>query len=133
MTYSYNNKSYVARNPFATWIKILYYRMFARLYSVVGRCADTIMVNSSWTENHIISMWDVPYKTHRVYPPCEVSHLKKLQSLATNDRINILSVGQFRPEKDHPLQLQAMYELRTLLTNDEYLWNKVSLKFAFFL
>lgn len=85
------------------------------------------MVNSSWTENHIISLWNVPFKTHRVYPPCEVSHLKTLSSTATNDRIVILSVGQFRPEKDHPLQLQALYELRTLLTNNENLWNKIRL------
>lgn len=38
-----------------------------------------------------------------------------------------MSVGQFRPEKDHPLQLQAMYELRSLLINDEKLWNKLRL------
>lgn len=85
------------------------------------------MVNSSWTENHIITLWNVPFKTHRVYPPCEVSHLKNLVSTATDDKIVILSVGQFRPEKDHPLQLQALYELRTLLTNNERLWNKIHL------
>ncbi|XP_058463028.1 GDP-Man:Man(3)GlcNAc(2)-PP-Dol alpha-1,2-mannosyltransferase isoform X1 [Malaya genurostris] len=125
---SYNNRGYVAKNPFATWIKIVYYRIFSKIYGIVGRCADTIMVNSSWTENHIISLWDVPYKTHRVYPPCEVSHLRKLQSLASaHEKIIILSVGQFRPEKDHPLQLQAMYELRTLLNKDEALWNRLRL------
>lgn len=94
---------------------------------MVGRCANTIMVNSSWTENHILNLWKVPYKTHRVYPPCEVSHLKKLETTSLPDRIEILSVGQYRPEKDHPLQLQAMYELRTLLNNDENLWNRVKL------
>lgn len=85
------------------------------------------MVNSSWTENHINSLWNIPFKTHRVYPPCEVTHLTKLVSTATDDKIVILSVGQFRPEKDHPLQLQALYELRTLLTNNERLWNKIHL------
>ncbi|XP_055613036.1 GDP-Man:Man(3)GlcNAc(2)-PP-Dol alpha-1,2-mannosyltransferase isoform X1 [Uranotaenia lowii] len=125
---SYNNRGYVARNPFATWIKIAYYRIFSKIYGMVGRCADTVMVNSSWTEGHIISLWDVPYKTHRVYPPCEVSELKKLESLASgHEKIIILSVGQFRPEKDHPLQLQAMYELRTLLNKDEDLWNRLRL------
>ncbi|XP_053684490.1 GDP-Man:Man(3)GlcNAc(2)-PP-Dol alpha-1,2-mannosyltransferase [Sabethes cyaneus] len=125
---SYNNRSYVTKNPFATWIKIVYYRIFSKIYGNVGRCADTIMVNSSWTENHIIALWEVPYKTHRVYPPCEVTHLKNLQSLASaHDKIIILSVGQFRPEKDHPLQLQAMYELRTMLNKDEALWNRLRL------
>ncbi|XP_055625508.1 GDP-Man:Man(3)GlcNAc(2)-PP-Dol alpha-1,2-mannosyltransferase isoform X1 [Toxorhynchites rutilus septentrionalis] len=125
---TYNNQGYVAKNPFATWLKIVYYRLFSKIYGMVGRCADTVMVNSTWTENHIISLWDVPYKTHRVYPPCEVAHLKKLQSLASaHEKIIILSVGQFRPEKDHPLQLQAMYELRTLLGKDEALWNRLRL------
>lgn len=83
------------------------------------------MVNSSWTENHILQLWDIPYRTHRIYPPCEVDHLKKLEHL-DSEKIIIMSIGQFRPEKDHPLQLQAMYELRTMLNNDEELWNKVN-------
>lgn len=82
------------------------------------------MVNSSWTEKHILSLWNMPFRTHRVYPPCEVKHLKNLEHL-DSDKIIILSIGQFRPEKDHPLQLQAMYELRSLLVDDETLWNKV--------
>lgn len=83
------------------------------------------MVNSSWTENHIWDLWNVPFKTHRVYPPCEVAHLKTLQRIQNPSEIVILSVGQFRPEKDHPLQLQSMYELRTLLNRDEELWNRI--------
>lgn len=117
----------IVRNPFATYIKLVYYRLFARMYSCVGRCSDTVMVNSSWTENHINSLWNIPCITHRVYPPCEVSHLKQLQSTALNDKIIILSIGQFRPEKDHPLQLHAMYELRTILNKNEELWNKLRL------
>ncbi|KAH8295718.1 hypothetical protein KR018_005692, partial [Drosophila ironensis] len=124
---SHNNKKYVARNPFLTWTKLAYYRLFSKMYRWVGRCAETIMVNSSWTENHILQLWDVPFKTHRVYPPCEVSHLKNLEHLDKGDDFIILSVGQFRPEKDHPLQLQAIYELRTLLAQDEALWNRVKL------
>lgn len=124
---AHNNSNYVAKNPFLTWMKLVYYRIFARLYSFVGRKADAIMVNSSWTENHILNLWDVQYKTHRVYPPCEVSHLKNLQPAHLDDQIVILSVGQFRPEKDHPLMLQSLYELRTLLNNDEPLWNQVKL------
>jgi alpha-1,2-mannosyltransferase len=38
--------------------------------------------------------------------------------------IKIVSVGQFRPEKDHPLQLRAMYELRQLIP--EKVWDNVS-------
>lgn len=71
-----------------------------------------------------MDLWNVPFRTHRVYPPCEVSHLKNLQHMDTG-KIIIMSIGQFRPEKDHPLQLQAMYELRSLLVDNEPLWNKV--------
>lgn len=87
------------------------------------------MVNSSWTEKHILDLWNIPFRTHRVYPPCEVSHLKNLEHIES-DKIIIVSVGQFRPEKDHPLQLQAMYELRTKLQNNEPLWEKVWTLFA---
>ncbi|XP_011214462.1 GDP-Man:Man(3)GlcNAc(2)-PP-Dol alpha-1,2-mannosyltransferase [Bactrocera dorsalis] len=125
--YCHNNQAYVVRNPFITWLKVIYYWLFAKLYSWVGQCSDTIMVNSTWTENHIRDLWGVPFKTHRVYPPCEVKNIKKLKRNENTDNILILSIGQFRPEKDHPLQLQAMYELRTILSRNEDLWNKVKL------
>jgi alpha-1,2-mannosyltransferase len=130
-TLAHNNQAYVAKNPFLTWLKLFYYKLFARIYGKFGRCADTVMVNSSWTENHILKIWNDPYKIHRVFPPCETSNLTQLQSTASDEKIVILSVGQYRPEKDHPLQLQAMYELRTLLNNDESLWNKVSIEMNF--
>lgn len=129
--YAHNNQAYVVQNPFLTWAKLTYYKIFARIYSWVGCRALTIMVNSSWTENHILDLWNAPFKTHRVYPPCEVSHLKSLEFKGNDEeQIVILSVGQFRPEKDHPLQLQALYELRTLLIKNEDLWNKVKLIIA---
>ncbi|XP_017464833.1 PREDICTED: GDP-Man:Man(3)GlcNAc(2)-PP-Dol alpha-1,2-mannosyltransferase [Rhagoletis zephyria] len=128
--YCHNNQAYVVRNPFITWMKVIYYRVFAKMYSWVGQCSDTIMVNSTWTENHIGDLWGVPFKTHRVYPPCEVRHIKALKRNENTEKVIILSIGQFRPEKDHPLQLQAMYELRTLLSRNEDLWNKVHLIIA---
>ncbi|CAH2088385.1 unnamed protein product [Euphydryas editha] len=125
---SYNNSSAIARNPLLTWCKLLYYKVFGWLYGVMGRCADIVMVNGTWTEDHINELWKIPLSTHRVYPPCEVTELKKLRSLVKDsDPIRILSVAQFRPEKDHPLMLQAMYELRNLLIKNELLWNKIKL------
>ena len=38
--------------------------------------------------------------------------------------IKIVSIGQFRPEKDHPLQLKSMYHLRQLVSEET--WDKVS-------
>ncbi|KAJ2941101.1 hypothetical protein O0L34_g10332 [Tuta absoluta] len=125
---TYNNSSLIAKNPLYTWCKLLYYKIFGWLYGVVGRCADIVMVNGTWTEDHINDLWGIPFNTIRVYPPCEVNDLKQLRSLVKeSDPIRILSVAQFRPEKDHPLMLQAMYELRNLLVKNEILWNKIKL------
>lgn len=89
------------------------------------------MVNSTWTEDHINNLWDIKFQTHRVYPPCDVEHLKKLRH-DNIDTIRIVSVSQYRPEKDHPLQLRALYELRSCV--GEKLWNKVrKIKNSFFL
>ena len=42
-----------------------------------------------------------------------------------DDIKTIVSVGQFRPEKDHALQIRAMFELRELLSAEK--WNKIKL------
>lgn len=105
-TLAHNNKNFVAKNPFLSWAKLNYYRLFSVFYGLCGRCAESVMVNSSWTENHILSIWKAPYKTHRVYPPCEVKHLKEVQHVPSSDgNVYILSVGQYRPEKDHPVSV----------------------------
>ncbi|GFR96963.1 GDP-Man:Man(3)GlcNAc(2)-PP-Dol alpha-1,2-mannosyltransferase [Elysia marginata] len=66
------------------------------------------MVNSTWTYNHITCLWGATDKTHIVYPPCDVTEF--LTVPLSDDKTKpkqILSLGQFRPEKDHPLQLKA--------------------------
>lgn len=56
-----------------------------------------------------------------VYPPCEVEHLKNIpRDKKKPFKIRILSLAQFRPEKDHPLQLQALYELREILPDNSF-------------
>ncbi|XP_015601200.1 GDP-Man:Man(3)GlcNAc(2)-PP-Dol alpha-1,2-mannosyltransferase isoform X2 [Cephus cinctus] len=125
---SHNNRRIIARNPFLSAGKIFYYKLFALLYGWTGRCADTVMVNSSWTEDHINSIWKCPLRTHRIYPPCDVEHLTKLPLLKDEDKrdsIRIVSVGQFRPEKGHPLMLRAMYNLRSIVK--EEVWEKIRL------
>lgn len=66
---------------------------------------------------HLNSLWNRPL--HLVYPPCETDHLKRLQrDTKKPKKIRIMSLAQFRPEKDHPLQLQAMYELREIVSEE---------------
>ena len=106
---TYNNASIVSNSLVLTYIKIIYYRIFAYLYGVAGNRSDTIMVNSTWTFGHIKSLWKAPGKTTIVYPPCDVSQFTKipLTSKQDNEVRYILSVAQFRPEKDHTLQLTS--------------------------
>ena len=77
----------------------------------------------------------------RVFPPCDTTQLAAtvgdregtevivlhiiMALFDSLSQVRILSIGQFRPEKDHPLQIKAMFELRQIITEEE--WAKVRL------
>ncbi|XP_021769208.1 GDP-Man:Man(3)GlcNAc(2)-PP-Dol alpha-1,2-mannosyltransferase-like [Chenopodium quinoa] len=103
----YNNKDLIAKSVWLSRCKIIYYSIFSWLYGFVGSYAHTVMVNSSWTQSHIVKLWRIPELTKRVYPPCDTSGLQALPLERPTDVPTIISVAQFRPEKAHPLQLQA--------------------------
>lgn len=127
---SHNNRRAIARNPLLSTAKLVYYKLFAWLYGLVGSSAETIMVNSSWTEEHINAIWKCPLRTHRIYPPTDVKHLTSLPLFDDNkedEQIRIVSIAQFRPEKNHPLMLRTMYELRSIVK--EEIWDKIRLVF----
>ena len=67
------------------------------------------MVNSSWTLGHIQQLWKAPNRTHVVYPPCDVAEFLSIPLRQVDSAIerNIITVGQFRPEKDHALMLRS--------------------------
>ena len=106
-------------------VKLVYYLCFAALYALAGRCASLVLVNSSWTYGHIAGLWGNSHRIHIVYPPCDTSTLQQLPMLKVRTLADvaagvgaggvsdgyredvIISVGQFRPEKDHALQLRA--------------------------
>lgn len=84
---------------------------------MAGQCANICMVNSTFTSEHLTNLWNRPM--HIVYPPCDVNHLKNIpRSDKVPEKIRILSLAQFRPEKDHPLQLQSLYELREIVPEE---------------
>ncbi len=102
---AFNNRAWVARSAALSALKARYYRALAALYGAAGRCADAVMVNSSWTEAHIAALWRVTASI--VYPPCDIAALRKLPlSRAATPRV-VISVAQFRPEKAHAVQLRA--------------------------
>ena len=109
-TVSFNNSAVIAASPLLTWLKVAYYRAFAGAYGVAGRCAAPggVMANSSWTAAHIRSLWGGHVRI--VYPPCPTDNLLSLPA-GPRGR-SIVSLAQFRPEKDHALQLAAFAGLR---------------------
>jgi alpha-1,2-mannosyltransferase len=124
---TYNNNERVSSSQALTRIKSAYYIFFSKCYSFVGLFGDVIMTNSTWTFNHIASLWGKQNKTkiNIVYPPCLSEHEQQLQEekiLRNNNSNNkdddddvrepfALSIGQFRPEKDHRLQLSIIKTL----------------------
>jgi len=122
-TSSFNNRPFIARSPLLTRIKLLYYRLFAMMYGFSGRFSDLIMVNSSWTRSHIQSVWNLSQeKVHLLFPPCDTSAFQALSLTSKEARgTMIISIAQFRPEKNHEMQLIAFrrfIDLTTTCTQD---------------
>jgi alpha-1,2-mannosyltransferase len=112
---AYNHSEYIAKSAWNTYIKLVYYVLFAVLYGLVGSLATHVMVNSTWTYNHIRSLWKLAAWRNRiriVYPPCSLAvPLPPSSATKTERKPVILSIGQFRPEKDHVLQIESMAQL----------------------
>ncbi|KAJ6294232.1 hypothetical protein OIU76_022337 [Salix suchowensis] len=103
----YNNDASIAKSGWLSRCKIFYYTLFSWMYGFVGSRAHLAMVNSSWTQSHIEKLWKIPSRIMRVYPPCDTSGLQVLPLERPSKTPIFISVAQFRPEKAHPLQLEA--------------------------
>jgi alpha-1,2-mannosyltransferase len=102
-------------------LKRIYWHVFAWLYSKIGAGIDVVMTNSTWTQNHIKSLWG-PYRKQGdnttmkdidvVFPPVAVEEVEKAVSVdplseKETRKPYILYIAQFRPEKNHELILRA--------------------------
>uniref|UniRef100_F1L3K1 GDP-Man:Man(3)GlcNAc(2)-PP-Dol alpha-1,2-mannosyltransferase n=1 Tax=Ascaris suum TaxID=6253 RepID=F1L3K1_ASCSU len=123
----FNNAEWISSSWLFSLCKLIYYRIFAFFYGLCGKCADVVMVNGSWTRNHILELWRMPERTFVVYPPCNVHAFLRLKSeaesmLEEKKLLQIISVGQIRPEKDHRLQICTLAELKKKLKTDGSLY-----------
>jgi alpha-1,2-mannosyltransferase len=110
---TYNHQEYISNSRFTTYVKLLYYTMFAVMYGMVGSLSSLALVNSTWTYNHIQSVWKGAAWLKRiriVFPPCAVTGFQKNDTTKKRQSV-VLSIGQFRPEKDHALQIESMSRL----------------------
>ena len=131
-TEDYNNAGAISRSASLSLLKVhLYYRPFAFVYGLAGRCAHVVAVNSTWTQGHVAHMWGrrVGVKGPTViFPPCAVEHfvsaplrgrtrkrwLSPPRASAAPTAVKghlLVSVAQFRPEKNHALQIRAFAAL----------------------
>ncbi|ETW82230.1 glycosyltransferase family 4 protein [Heterobasidion irregulare TC 32-1] len=144
----HTNSDSISSSPILSRGKLLYYRLFMYHYAQALRRASFLMVNSSWTKNHVDSIIDysdpildaihlpiatvaallsfaihpllprvslndalrtTPRQSTIVYPPCDTREMSTF-ALEGRERI-VLSISQFRPEKDHQAQLRALAHL----------------------
>ncbi|EFJ50473.1 hypothetical protein VOLCADRAFT_103930 [Volvox carteri f. nagariensis] len=106
-TATYNNDADIAESPVKTTIKLLYYRVVALWYGVCGCVTAVTCVNSSWTRDHIQRIWFLGRAPLLVYPPVDTRELLQLPLDRKLKQLYLVSVNQFRPEKNHRLQLEA--------------------------
>ncbi|KAI9292568.1 UDP-Glycosyltransferase/glycogen phosphorylase [Neoconidiobolus thromboides FSU 785] len=102
-----NNSSAISNSSVLSNLKLIYYKFFAFLYSWCGSFSNLTMVNSSWTKGHIDSLWGI--QSNILYPPCSTIEFNQLSLKDRNP--NIISIAQFRPEKNQILQILAIKDL----------------------
>lgn len=108
---AYNNSYRIFAYSTLKRLKVYYYKAFSMLYGWAGKCVDCVIVNSTWTYGHIKAQWGRS-DIHIVFPPCDTAGLKTFPM--ENREMQAVSVGQFRPEKNHRLQILALYEYSKL-------------------
>ncbi|KAG5491429.1 hypothetical protein JIQ42_01331 [Leishmania sp. Namibia] len=114
---SHTNSPILARNPALRCAKVVYYQIFALLYRWMGYFPNMVLTNSSWTQNHMQSLfW--PRACIRLYAPCDVARFAAESHPPAQRSNRIVSVGQFRPEKNHMLQLAAFHAALPQLPRD---------------
>ena len=113
------NNDELSRSVFGAAAKVAYYSALVGAYALCGTCAQCVMVNSSWTRRHIAGLWPGHRWPDVVYPPCNTEDLQGLPLNRKLKRMLVLSVSQFRPEKQHALQLRAFARARALAADSD--------------
>lgn len=108
----FNNSAAIASSARLSYLKLWYYRAFALLYAFAALFCDLPMANSSWTRKHLEAIWWRNRRLETVFPPCPTFRSRSELMQRERDNTQIVSVGQFRPEKNHALQLDIMEYLQ---------------------
>ena len=109
----YNNHELITNSSLlSSKSKLVYYQIFTYIYGWCGRCAKVIYCNSSRSKKHIESIWR-SHRIHLVYPPCDIQPFLEMPLTDTDEQMTktIVSIGQFRLEKNHELQIRGFHQL----------------------
>lgn len=101
------NNGALAASRLGAPAKLAYYGAMAAAYAVAGCAASCAMANSSWTRRHVAAAWPRHRAPALVYPPCNTEALQELPLSRRLKRLFVVSVSQFRPEKQHALQARS--------------------------
>lgn len=86
--------------------KYVYWKLFMAYYRHVGTYVSIGTTNSTWTNNHIKSIWNTT-KTNIIFPPCSTEKLVDELSNTKSRRNEALCLAQYRSEKRHMLILTS--------------------------
>lgn len=110
-----HSRGAASRYAFMKNIKLIYYRLILKLYSIMGNyCLSYAYVNSTWTLNHMKLIWNHLNSKDNLkilYPPCSTSiyHV----AAENQDKKNIIvSFAQFRPEKQQDMQIRIFAKIK---------------------
>lgn len=116
---SHTNSISVSRSAFKSQAKLVYYNIFAALYSWALKRSNVLVGNGTWTQSHLnkllLGKASSQGPSNRryvqiVYPPCDTASTSTF-SLTGRDQYSIVSLAQFRPEKEHSTQLEVVAQL----------------------
>jgi len=101
---NFNNSTRVADSRVLSYVKYIYYKLLIHYYGKMGRSCDYAWANSTWTFDQMERVWPgFIGKINKLYPPCSATNFLKL-NLEKKENI-MMSFAQFRPEKNHRMQL----------------------------
>ncbi|OWB69889.1 hypothetical protein B5S30_g5326 [[Candida] boidinii] len=137
------SKLSISSNGFLNYIRILvfvnlkyyYWKIMRFVYAFCGSYSNLVCCNSTWTYNHIKSVWKLNnhqgsyynrnFETIILYPPIlnsnEEKAIKEIPDDVFNTRErNVVYLAQFRPEKRHELVIDQYIAYYKWLQNSPH-------------
>ena len=119
----YNNREIFTKNSFLFAMKISYYKFFLFLYRACGWFTDIAVANSNWTGSRIEAVWHRK-KVDVLYPPAAIGSGDQIKDITAGEdkarRKVLVSLAQFRPEKNHRLQISVFAKVLAKVPDAEF-------------